>query len=88
MAVTGLSRSGLILFVIGIVFGFSFTYIANSGMLRGPTTQVYVNNQRYSGGLIPDSPHSHGETDHLAGPDETVDWSHGHVHSHAGICMS
>ncbi|KAK3108481.1 hypothetical protein FSP39_008839 [Pinctada imbricata] len=83
MAPNGISRNGLLLFLIGITFGFCATYFFKFGIANGPNTQVYVNNQRYSGGLIPESPHSHGETDHLAGPDQIIDWSHGHVHSHA-----
>lgn len=41
-----------------------------------------------SGIFIPNSPHSHGEMDHLKGPDVSVDWNDAHFHSHAGFSIS
>ncbi|XP_052096116.1 glycoprotein-N-acetylgalactosamine 3-beta-galactosyltransferase 1-like [Mytilus californianus] len=77
-ASASLTQKGIVLFLLGIVLGFLMTFLfSNQFDLRNHIRQVP------SGVFIPNSPHSHGEMDHLKGPDESVDWSEAHFHSHA-----
>ncbi|KAL3831301.1 hypothetical protein ACJMK2_023071 [Sinanodonta woodiana] len=77
----GLSRNSIIMFIVGILAGFGFTYLYNT------SSQWTINpagvRQISSGAFLPDGPHSHGEFDHLSGPSGTVLWEDQHSLSHA-----
>ena len=76
---SGLTQKGMVLFLVGIVLGFLLTFL----FTQQTHHTAYVPHGQ-GGAFIPNSPHSHGEMDSFKGPDESVDWSEAHFHSHAG----
>lgn len=80
----GITKSGLLTFAVGIFFGVTMSYMLTySAFLKTSTLLPHARSTDNSFvGFIPDSPHSHGETDHFKGPDELVKWADKHSHSH------
>ena len=72
-------------FIVGILFGVTITYMLTYSSFIHTHIRVPAGGVRtFSGGFIPDSPHSHGETDDFRGPEQSVDWADKHSHSHTG----
>ncbi|XP_076436661.1 glycoprotein-N-acetylgalactosamine 3-beta-galactosyltransferase 1-like [Babylonia areolata] len=81
----GITKNGLLTFVVGIFFGVTVTYmITYSSFLHNRLKfRLHGGGRTVGGGFIPDSPHSHGETDDVSGPQQSVNWADKHSHSHA-----
>ena len=66
------SKRVLLIFASGITLGFFTTYFFRDSHLQ------YQNEKKANvmipNGFIPDSPHSHGEMDSFAGPDQEQKW--------------
>ena len=79
----GLSRRVLLVFLTGIGTGFFFTYIlftsfsTSQHLIRGAKRTLVPHES-----FLPDSPHSHGETDGFVGPEHAQKWSDEHSESH------
>ena len=84
----GISKKGLLTFMVGIFFGMTVTYMLSYVSIMHPRITTPSGGVRtISGGFIPDSPHSHGETDELSGPQHSVNWADKHSHSHMGTYL-
>ena len=70
-------KGQLVTFAAGIVFGLTVSYLLTF------STRYSRYTVPAGQGFIPDSPHSHGENDHLQGPEKFVNWTDSHSHSHA-----
>ena len=83
MAVLGLSKNGLILFVVGMAFGFSFTYIFSSTNMFSSIAPK-KSNRHYP--KLPAKPGEHMEMDDDENfqPDDSVSWHDTKSHAHAG----
>ncbi|XP_045169285.1 glycoprotein-N-acetylgalactosamine 3-beta-galactosyltransferase 1-like [Mercenaria mercenaria] len=78
-----LSKSAIFTFCVGIVFGFAFTYFFAFSSVNSQLPSVTNRFTSTTGGVyLPLDPHSHGETDGLSGPTQSVQWSDQLAHSH------
>lgn len=75
---SSVTQKGIILFLLGLVIGFIMTFL-----FAQQTNRIAYSQQEPRGAFIPKSPHSHGEMDQFKGPEESVDWTEAHFHSHA-----
>lgn len=86
-----LDKASLTQFGFGIFFGFSATYLytfySATEIYHSPKTTS--SNQGFVfGGFLPESPHSHGENDNVAGPKEVIEWADQHFATHSGSLMN
>lgn len=80
-----LSKSAVFTFCIGIVFGFAFTYFFAISSEKYQYPAIANGLTTASGGVyLPLDPHSHGETEGVAGPTQIVQWTDQLAHSHKG----
>ena len=76
----GIIKGRMFSFVLGIGFGFCFTYLTlnfsgyNLGAKRQKTAQ-----------FIPRDPHSHGQMDSYVGPEKAQNWKDFDEENHKGI---
>ena len=83
---SGIHRRTLLTFVIGLSAGFLCTYVA---VTNHPNTEISMSKVVQQNVVaVPSDPHSHGEMDSLAGPDETVQWNDFDQESHHGKHIS
>ena len=78
----GITKRGVLTFVFGIASGFLCTYLL---LVSREVKTVEKRPLGLSHHFIPDEPHSHGEMDHFAGPEQEQQWSDTEAHDHQGI---
>ena len=71
----GVLRKTGLTFAIGLTLGFIGTYIVINSAKSRESHRSPVNSQKLlAHGFIPKEPHSHGEMDNVAGPDQEQTW--------------
>ncbi|XP_060064781.1 glycoprotein-N-acetylgalactosamine 3-beta-galactosyltransferase 1-like [Ylistrum balloti] len=80
----GLTRTGLLLFAVGLVFGFSLTYLFTTTQSWTPLNTKHMSRAQYVKNMIPRHPEQHMDEDDDNGPDQSVFWFDQAFHSHAG----
>ncbi|XP_069114352.1 glycoprotein-N-acetylgalactosamine 3-beta-galactosyltransferase 1-like [Argopecten irradians] len=78
----GLTRTGLVLFAVGLVFGFSLTYLFTTTKSWTPLNRP-ISRAQYVKDMIPRRPEQHFDDDET-GPDKSVAWFDQAFHSHTG----
>ncbi|OWF35366.1 glycoprotein-N-acetylgalactosamine 3-beta-galactosyltransferase 1-like [Mizuhopecten yessoensis] len=79
----GLTRTGLVLFTVGLAFGFFLTYFFTTTRSWTPLNTGHMSRAQYVKNLIPLRPEHHMDNDET-GPDKSVSWVDEAFHSHAG----
>ena len=77
------SRRHFIVLIVGVIIGFGCTYFIENLYQVGDEELTTQYTQ-----FIPKSPHSHGETDNFAAPDQEQSWSDQENHHHHGKCQT
>lgn len=83
-------RTSVTLFGFGIFFGFSVTYLFSfySRLNIHHSPKQKSNPGFIFGGYYPQSPHSHGENDNVAGPSRIIEWADEHFSTHSGTVQT
>jgi len=79
----GLSKSGLITFAVGIIFGCAFTYLFSFSASFSSSYSVRSSQLTWSG--IPENSNDHSGVNQLSGPPSSFEWSDKLSHSHKGM---
>ncbi|ELU10340.1 hypothetical protein CAPTEDRAFT_176711 [Capitella teleta] len=77
---TGITRRGILTFLLGIVLGFLCTYFLATSQFAALNEARKVPSSPHA--FLPDEPHSHGEMDEMEGPDVEQQWTDVEAHQH------
>lgn len=78
-----LDKGSFTLFGFGIFFGFSVTYLYSFYSATTVHHSPKGSQGFIFGGFFPESPHSHGENDKVAGPSQIIEWADQHFNTHS-----
>ena len=85
MLAKGVSKSVIVTFAVGILFGFGLTYMFVFSSVFHIIPQVPATSMvKLGGAYFPASPNSHGDSVNVNGPSRSVAWSDDHSLSHLG----
>ena len=89
MQLRGVSKSIIVTFSVGILFGFGLTYmLAFSSVFRITPELQATSLIKVGGSYLPVGPHSHGEVVDVNSPQRSVLWKDDHSFSHLGNYIS
>lgn len=84
MASVGITKTGLITFAVGLLFGITLTYLFTFSLIRRPRMNLLAGYSSY----FPGNPHSHEEMDGISGPSELLTWRDKNTAIHSGNSLT